>query len=247
MSAGLDRIRRDVGDPAIEFPPTCWPLPSAPSQRPIGTEHRDRTDRRFVTLDPATSIDLDQAFAIEVGGRRHRAPLRDRRRRLVRAPGRSRSTSRRSIAASRCTSPIGGRRCIPTALSEGAASLLPDVDRPAVVFTVRVGDRRHAAARRRRAGDRAQPCQARLRHGDRRRPAGGLRRAAPPDRWPPSSGAAPRASSFPSSRSPATATASTRCGSGRGSPPRSRTRRSRWRPTSPSPTRCSPPTPACSG
>ena len=58
--------------------------------------------------------------------------------------------------------------CTRRRLSEGAASLLPDGPRPAVVFTVRIDGGGDAAPRRRRAGARAQPGQARLRHGARR-------------------------------------------------------------------------------
>ena len=36
--------------------------------RAPGQEHEDRTDEPFVTLDPATSTDLDQAFHIEASG-----------------------------------------------------------------------------------------------------------------------------------------------------------------------------------
>ena len=39
----------------------------AAARRPL-TAHRDRTGEHFVTLDPASSTDLDQAFAIAADG-----------------------------------------------------------------------------------------------------------------------------------------------------------------------------------
>src|SRR5215217_960059 len=67
MTAGLDRIRRDTGIPDL-FPAEVSTAAEVAVRTPIGSEHRDRTDRRFVTLDPAGSMDLDQAFAIESAG-----------------------------------------------------------------------------------------------------------------------------------------------------------------------------------
>ena len=37
-------------------------------KRQPGPEYRDLTDRPFVTLDPESSVDLDQAFSIELAG-----------------------------------------------------------------------------------------------------------------------------------------------------------------------------------
>ncbi len=136
MSAGLDRIRQSTSVPG-EFPPHVQAAADAAAQRPLGNEHRDRTDRRFVTLDPATSIDLDQAFAIEVAGDDivlHYA--------IADVGWFVRPGDALDVEAFQrgVTIYLPDRRSTlyPTALSEGAASLLPDVDRPAVVFTVRV-------------------------------------------------------------------------------------------------------------
>jgi exoribonuclease R len=90
-----------------------------------------------VTLDPATSIDLDQAFAIESTGDDivlHYA--------IADVGWFVRPGDPLDVEAFErgVTVYLPDRRSTlyPTALSEGAASLLPDVDRPAVVFTVRV-------------------------------------------------------------------------------------------------------------
>ena len=77
--------------------------------------------------------------------------------------------------------PDGKAGLYPPVLSEGAASLLPDGPRPAVVFTVRVAAGRRSPARRGGAGDHPEPGQARLRQGRERRSAARLRRAGAPD------------------------------------------------------------------
>ena len=49
---------------ARRFPPDVLAArPTSPRRGPLDDEHVDRTDVPFVTLDPATSTDLDQAFA----------------------------------------------------------------------------------------------------------------------------------------------------------------------------------------
>ena len=136
MTAGLDRIRRTIGIPDV-FPADVLTAADRAVRAPIGGQHRDRTDRHFVTLDPADSMDLDQAFALEraddeivlhyaiadVGW-------------FVR-PGDALDVEAFNRAV---TVYLPDRRSTlyPTALSEAAASLLPNVDRPAVVFTVRI-------------------------------------------------------------------------------------------------------------
>ncbi len=136
MIAGLDRIREDVGIPA-EFPPAVLEAAEAAAARPIGDAHVDRTDRRFLTLDPESSVDLDQAFDIEVAGDDiilHYA-IADVGWFVQPGDPLDVEAFERGV-----TVYLPDRRATlyPTVLSEGAASLLPDVDRPAVVFTVRV-------------------------------------------------------------------------------------------------------------
>ena len=50
------------------FPPEAALAAVEAAARRPGPEHVDRTDRPFVTLDPAGSTDLDQAFALERAG-----------------------------------------------------------------------------------------------------------------------------------------------------------------------------------
>jgi exoribonuclease R len=103
----------------------------------IPTEHADRTDQPFVTLDPASSTDLDQAFTIERAGDDlllHYA-IAD----VAWFVDDDGAIDRE--AWSRGTSqylPDGKAPLYPPVLSERAASLLPDGPRPAVIFIVRV-------------------------------------------------------------------------------------------------------------
>ena len=137
MLDGLDAIREECGIPT-SFPSEVVAAAEAAAARTPGAEHRDRTGERFVTLDPASSVDLDQAFAIERAGDdvilhyaiadvgwfvRPGDPL-------------DREAFERAVTV---YLPDERATLYPTVLSEGAASLLPDVDRPAVVFTVRIG------------------------------------------------------------------------------------------------------------
>jgi exoribonuclease R len=136
MTAGLDQIRRSTGIPD-QFPTEVMTAAARAVQTPVGAQHRDRTDRHFVTLDPATSMDLDQAFALERAGDDivlHYA--------IADVGWFVRPGDQLDIEAFNraVTVYLPDRRSTlyPTALSEGAASILPDQDRPAVVFTVRV-------------------------------------------------------------------------------------------------------------
>ena len=115
MAAGLDRIRSE-----FEIPDGFPAEVDEAAQRAVGRAgrrgHVDRTEIEFATIDPAGATDLDQAFAIEMDGRRHRAALRDRRRRLVRGTGRPARRrgveSRRDRVSARPAIPVvPGDRC----------------------------------------------------------------------------------------------------------------------------------------
>src|SRR3712207_2891048 len=66
LDRGLASIRREFQIPE-GFPPEVLAAAEEAARR-VPSEHADRTDRPFVTLDPASSTDLDQAFAIEGDG-----------------------------------------------------------------------------------------------------------------------------------------------------------------------------------
>ena len=136
LDAGLQRIRDQFGVPA-GFPPEVALAAIEASRRTPGPDHVDRTDRPFVTLDPASSTDLDQAFAIERAGADivlHYA-IADVGFFVRPGDALDEEAWRRGVTV---YMPDERARLYPATLSEGAASLLPDGPRPAVVFGVRV-------------------------------------------------------------------------------------------------------------
>jgi len=138
MRSGLDEIRADLEIPT-SFPPEVVAGAEAAAARPLGADHVDRTDRRFVTLDPESSVDLDQAFDIEVAGDDVILHYAIADVGWFVRPGDPLDTEafERGVTV---YLPDERSTLYPEVLSEGAASLLPDVDRPAVVFTVRVDE-----------------------------------------------------------------------------------------------------------
>ncbi|WP_431925817.1 RNB domain-containing ribonuclease [Micromonospora wenchangensis] len=95
----------------------------------------DRTDVPFVTVDPATSRDLDQAMHLSrrPGGYRVRYAIADVATHVRPGGPLEEETWRRGQTV---YLPDGNVPLHPHTLSEGAASLLPDVDRAAVLWTV---------------------------------------------------------------------------------------------------------------
>ena len=69
LAEGLAAIRTQFQVPA-SFPPAVLAEAEAAARR-APDAHADRTAAAFVTLDPASSTDLDQAFAIEASGGDH--------------------------------------------------------------------------------------------------------------------------------------------------------------------------------
>ena len=132
---GLQGIRRQFKIPA-DFPADVLQAADAAAKR-APTAHVDRTNWPFVTLDPASSTDLDQAFHIEtIGGDLllHYA-IADVAW-FVDYGGPLDSEAWKRGATEYL--PDGKATLYPPVLCEDAASLLPDVVRPAVVFHVRV-------------------------------------------------------------------------------------------------------------
>ncbi|MCP3729823.1 RNB domain-containing ribonuclease [Sphingomonas sp. MG17] len=135
LADGLAAIRTEFQVPA-GFPAEVLAAAETAARRVPG-EHDDWTARRFVTLDPASATDLDQAFSIEAAGTDlilHYAIadvawfVEDGG--AIDAEGWSRGET--------LYLPDGKAGLYPPVLAEGAASLLPDGPRPAVVFSVRV-------------------------------------------------------------------------------------------------------------
>jgi exoribonuclease R len=135
LDRGLAAIRRQYQVPG-SFPAEILAAAEQAAQR-IPTDHIDRTGERFVTLDPATSTDLDQAFAIERSGADlllHYA-IADIAWFVDDGDPVDVEAWRRGTTL---YLPDGKAGLYPPVLSEGAASLLPGGPRPAVIFTVRV-------------------------------------------------------------------------------------------------------------
>ena len=135
LAAGLAAIRVDYQVPP-DFLPEVLAAAEAAIRRPL-TDHVDRTATRFVTLDPATSTDLDQAFAIERAGSDVllQYAIADVAWFVRDGDAIDAEAWRRGETI---YLPDGKASLYPPSLCEGAASLLPDGDRPAVIFTVRV-------------------------------------------------------------------------------------------------------------
>jgi exoribonuclease R len=135
LSEGLAAIRAQFRVPQA-FPPEVLAAAEAAAAR-VPSEHADRTQVPFVTLDPASSTDLDQAFAIEAAG----ADLLLRYA-IADVPWFVQDGDPLDIEAwKRGTTtylPDGKASLYPKVLSEKAASLLPGGTHPAVVLAVRI-------------------------------------------------------------------------------------------------------------
>lgn len=135
LGRGLDAIREQFQVPD-GYPPEVLEAAKVAAAR-TPSEHVDRTDIPFVTLDPASSTDLDQAFWIEASGSDlllHYA-IADVGWFVDGGGPLDAEAWRRGTTY---YLPDGKAGLYPPILSEGAASLLPDGPRPAIVFTVRV-------------------------------------------------------------------------------------------------------------
>lgn len=135
LSRGLAAIREQFQLPGA-FPPPVEEAASAAALKPV-SGHVDRTALPFATLDPTSSTDLDQAFAIERSGSDLilRYAIADIGWFVGNGDAIDNEAWTRGETIYMPDARIG---LYPPQLSEGAASLLPDGDRPAVLFTVRV-------------------------------------------------------------------------------------------------------------
>jgi exoribonuclease R len=135
LREGLAHLRSQFQLPQA-FPPEVLAAAEAAAARPL-TDHADRAERPFVTLDPGSSTDLDQAFALETAGSDivlHYA-IADVGWFVQDGDVIDQEAWRRGETL---YLPDGRIGLYPPILSEIAASLLPTGPRPAVVFTVRI-------------------------------------------------------------------------------------------------------------
>lgn len=135
LGDGLAAIRAQFDVPP-SFPPEVLAAAEAVAQRkPEG--YPDRTGENFVTLDPAGSTDLDQAFAVEAAGSDmllHYA-IADVAWFVSDGDPLDLEAWKRGVTT---YLPDGKASLYPAAIGEAAASLLPDGPRPAQVHTVRI-------------------------------------------------------------------------------------------------------------
>ena len=134
LGVGLVAIRAQYAIPS-DFPPEVL-AEAERTKRRAPAKHADRTALEFVTLDPASATDLDQAFLIEPAGADlilHYA-LADIG--WFVPPGGAMEAEAWARGLTFYL-PDGKARLYPAALSEAAASLLPDGPRPAIVASVR--------------------------------------------------------------------------------------------------------------
>ena len=135
LASGLDAIRAQYQLPSA-FPAGVEDAAVEAARRPLDG-FADRSAIPFVTLDPKSSVDLDQAFAIEQSGSDFILHYAIADVGSFVSPGDVLDREAWSRGET-IYLPDGKVRLYPAALSEGAASLLPDADKPAVIFTVRI-------------------------------------------------------------------------------------------------------------
>ncbi|ONI70020.1 ribonuclease II [Kribbella sp. ALI-6-A] len=135
LRASLQTIRRELEIPA-EFPPEVTAAALAAVKNPRLPE-LDRTDIEFVTIDPPDSMDLDQALHIERAGNGYTVHYAIADVAAFVQPGDPIDLEARRRGET-LYAPDKRTPLHPPELSEGAASLLPDAVRPALLWTITV-------------------------------------------------------------------------------------------------------------
>jgi exoribonuclease R len=132
---GLARLREELHVPA-DFPPPVLAEADAAAHREAADAARvDATDVPFVTIDPAGSTDLDQALHLEHRGDGYRVRYAIADVAAWVAPAGAVDTEARSRVVT-LYAPDARTPLHPPVLTDGAASLLPDGDRPALLWTI---------------------------------------------------------------------------------------------------------------
>ena len=135
--AGLAAVRAELDVPE-RFPADVAAAAEQAVARPPGADHTDATDLPLVTIDPRGSRDLDQAFhAVRSGdGWLVHYAIADVGWFVRPGDPLDVEARRRGVTL---YSPDLRTPLYPEVLSEGAASLLPGVDRPALLWGIDVG------------------------------------------------------------------------------------------------------------
>lgn len=136
LVAGFERIRRDLQVPQA-FPPEALAEAERAATGPIVAlgPRVDRTDLPMVTIDPPGARDLDQAVAIEARGSGYRVWYAIADVAAFVLPGGAIDAEAHERGVTRY-SPDSRAPLYPAAVSEHAASLLPDAPRPAVLWRI---------------------------------------------------------------------------------------------------------------
>ncbi|MCB0882804.1 MAG: RNB domain-containing ribonuclease [Thermoleophilia bacterium] len=137
LAQGFDAIRAELELPGV-FPPDVEDAAERAAAVPVPPGRADRRDLPFITIDPPGSTDLDQALHIAPDGDGWVLSYAIADIGLYAPAGGPVDAEARSRGE---TIYLPDRRTLlyPAVLTEGAASLLPDVDRPCVLFTIPVG------------------------------------------------------------------------------------------------------------
>jgi len=134
LRADFERIRQQFGV-EVGFPKEVEEAAALAAARPPGDGRGDLRAVEFFTVDPPGSLDLDQAMQLERrdGGYRVRYAIADIGHFVDRGGPIEAEAWRRgqTVYCPDLRAPL-----YPLPLSEGAASLLPELDRPAIVFTI---------------------------------------------------------------------------------------------------------------
>jgi exoribonuclease R len=132
LAAGLAAIREQLDVPG-EFPPEALREAEEAARAPL-PDRPDRRDLELFTIDPPGSMDLDQAMALARRGDGYRIDYAIADVGAFVTPGGALDAEAHRRVVTRYL-PDGNAPLHPRVLSEGAASLLPGVDRPAVVWS----------------------------------------------------------------------------------------------------------------
>jgi exoribonuclease R len=137
LAAGLAAIREELDVPGA-FPAGSLREAEEAARAPL-PERPDRRDLELFTIDPPGSMDLDQAMALSRAGDGYRIDYAIADVAAFVRPGGALDEEAHRRVVTRYL-PDGNAPLHPRVLSEGAASLLPGVDRPAVVWSFELAD-----------------------------------------------------------------------------------------------------------
>jgi exoribonuclease R len=139
LTAGFDRIRQEMQLPTA-FPMEVEAEAAEVARTPLAGEgYTDARAIEFVTIDPDGSRDLDQAFHAERNGENYVVHYAIADVTALVAPGSALDREARGRGQT-LYCPDERIRLYPAAISEGVGSLLPQQDRPAVLWTFRLDD-----------------------------------------------------------------------------------------------------------